>query len=168
METPKFLPWSRWLARHLYSMLRQTQRLQPLLYQAFQSHRIGSSPQALDFEPVKQYELSKPRSTRVALHHSSEVCTEPLTRLNWPSFTISFEGSWFPCSNLQEWQGNHYYKNDFVRHCSNINVGGGHKIQPSRKMPKDFRRRTFSFTEAVTTNRLAKCIYGGGKKIARL
>jgi hypothetical protein len=77
-----------------------------------------------------------------------------------------------------------YYKNDFARHYPNIN-GGGHKIQPSRKMPEDFWRWTFSFTEAVTLNHLAnafmkldilltnkvriarliKSIYGDGRKI---
>ena len=30
----------------------------------------------------------------------------------------------------------HYYKNDFTRHCPNINLGG-HKIQPPHKMPDD-------------------------------
>jgi hypothetical protein len=55
----------------------------------------------------------------------------------------------------------HYYKNDFARHCPNIN-GGDHKIQLSHKMPEDFRRRTFLFTKAVTINRLAKYIYRDG------
>jgi hypothetical protein len=35
-----------------------------------------------------------------------------------------------------------YYKNDFARQCPNIN-GGGHKIQPSRKMLEDFRGGRF-------------------------
>jgi hypothetical protein len=58
----------------------------------------------------------------------------------------------------------HYYKNDFVRHCPNIN-GGGLKIHPPRKMPQDFRRQTFLFMEAVTINRHAKCIYKSGRFI---
>jgi hypothetical protein len=53
----------------------------------------------------------------------------------------------------------HYYKNDFMRHCININRGD-HKIQQSRKMLEDFRRWTFLFTEMVIINRLANCIYG--------
>jgi hypothetical protein len=54
----------------------------------------------------------------------------------------------------------HYYTNDFARHCPNINRGG-HKIQMPRKMPEDLRRRTF-----LLTDNLAKCIYGGVKKMS--
>jgi hypothetical protein len=61
----------------------------------------------------------------------------------------------------------YYYKNDFVRHYPNIN-GGNNEIQLPRKMLDDFRRRTFSFTETTTINRLVKStnglklIYEGG------
>ena len=37
-----------------------------------------------------------------------------------------------------------------------------HKIQLPCKMPTDFRRRTFLFTEVVTIARLVKSIYEGG------
>jgi hypothetical protein len=33
-------------------------------------------------------------------------------------------------------------------------------------MPEDFWRRMFSFTKAVIINGLAKCIYGGSKKMS--
>ena len=78
----------------------------------------------------------------------------------------------------------HYYKNDFARHCPNIN-GCGHKIQLSHKMSEDFWRQTFYlrrrsqltisqnaftevgilFTEAVRIARLVNSIYGGGQKM---
>jgi hypothetical protein len=38
----------------------------------------------------------------------------------------------------------HYYRNDFARHCPNINADG-HKMQPSPKIPKDFRRQSFNY-----------------------
>ena len=78
----------------------------------------------------------------------------------------------------------HYYKNDFARHCPNINEGR-HKIQLSRKISEDFRRHAFYlwrrsqlsvsqnaftevdilFTEAIRIARLVKWIYGGGQKM---
>jgi hypothetical protein len=51
----------------------------------------------------------------------------------------------------------HYHKNDFVRHCPNINRCG-HKIQLYCKMHED---ETYLFKEAVTINCLTKYIYGG-------
>jgi hypothetical protein len=36
----------------------------------------------------------------------------------------------------------HYYKNNFARHCPNINEDG-HKMQPSPKIRENFWRRLF-------------------------
>jgi hypothetical protein len=64
--------------------------------------------------------------------------------LNWLMVAM-FWGSWENHEPRRtcglDWE-THCFKNDFTRHCPNINRSG-HKIQPSRKMPNDWRRRSF-------------------------